>query len=81
MKKSRVRVSDHAVIRYLERALNVDVEGLRRRIGARADIAFEAGAGAVVIDGVRYIVADATLVTVQLVSKRGRARFRRRRRS
>ena len=33
IKKPRVQVTDHAVIRYLERALGMDVETIRREIG------------------------------------------------
>lgn len=74
MKKSLIRVSDHAVIRYLERGLFIDVEGLRRRIGRRADRAAEAGASAIVIDGLRYRIVDGCLVTVEPTGQRGRRR-------
>lgn len=45
-------VSDHAVLRYLERRQGVDVEAIRAAIAAKAD--FEAGRGArvVTVDGV-----------------------------
>ena len=64
MKKSRVLVTDHSVIRYLEHGLGVNVEGLRRRIGRRADKALDAGAEAVIIDGLRYVIRDGHLVAV-----------------
>lgn len=76
MKKSRVRVSDHAVLRYLERGLCVDIEGLRRRIGRRADRADAAGASAIVIDGLRYRVVEGCLVTVEPANVRRRRRRR-----
>lgn len=76
MKKSRVRVSDHAVLRYLERGLGIDVEGLRRRIGRRADKADAAGASAVLINGLRYSIRDGVLVTV---TEQNRARPTRKR--
>lgn len=37
MKKPIVHITDHALVRYLERVLLVDVEGLRRRIGREID--------------------------------------------
>ena len=36
MKRSRLRVSDHAVLRYLERVGGFDIERLRREIARRA---------------------------------------------
>lgn len=37
MKKPVVHITDHALVRYLERVLLVDVESLRRRIGREID--------------------------------------------
>jgi hypothetical protein len=37
MKKPRHRVSDHAVLRYMQRVQGFDVEALRRRIGRIVD--------------------------------------------
>lgn len=77
MKKSVVKVTDHAVVRYMERALGVNVEGLRRRIGRRADKAFKAGASSVTIDGLRYTVRNGALVTVSPACKSKRRRIKR----
>lgn len=74
MKKSLVRVSDHAVVRYLERGLCIDIEGLRRRIGRQADKAAAAGASAIIIGGLRYRVVDGCLITVEPTGTRGRRR-------
>lgn len=56
MSKPRVRVSDHAVLRYLERVGGFDIEALRRDIRDRVHRAAEAGASGVVIDGFRFCV-------------------------
>lgn len=58
MKRPRVRVSDHAVLRYLERAGGFDVEGLRRAIGRRVEAAVAAGACGIVVGGVSFRVKD-----------------------
>jgi hypothetical protein len=56
MSKPRVRVSDHAVLRYLERVGGFDIEALRRDIRDRVYKAAASGASAVVIDGFRYCI-------------------------
>lgn len=58
MKHSRVRVSDHAVLRYLERVGGFDVERLRKEIGHRIDAAAMAGASGVVIDGWQFRIKE-----------------------
>lgn len=47
----RVIVSDHAILRYLERCGGFDIQRLRREIADRTQAGADAGAGAVVIDG------------------------------
>jgi len=69
MKKSRVAVSDHALIRYLERVYKLDVELVRRELGRKIDRTFREGACAVTIDGYTYRVADGTVTTVLLASR------------
>lgn len=51
-----VRVSDHAVLRYLERVGGFDIEGLRASISRRVTPAVSLGATGVVIDGFSYRV-------------------------
>lgn len=56
MKKPRHKITDHAVLRYLERAHGLDVEAVRRELGARIDAAtdgFEGMCG-VNIDGISF---------------------------
>ncbi len=49
-------VSDHAVLRYLERVGGFEIEALRQSIERRAAKALLPGASAVVIDGHRFVV-------------------------
>ena len=55
-------VSDHAVLRYLERIVGLDIEGLRADIGQACQRS--AGAPCVRIGQARYIVRGSTVVTV-----------------
>ena len=65
MKKSRIQVTDHAVVRYLERVHGVDIEGLRRRIGRIADLAAEETVPCRVLsDGMAYQISGGRVVTV-----------------
>lgn len=66
MKKSRLPVTDHAIIRYLERVEGVDIEGLRREIGRRVERGIELGASGVVLDGVCYKLRDGEVCTIWL---------------
>lgn len=69
MKKPIVVVSDHALVRYIERVLEIDVETLRRRIGRQVDRVVIEGAIAVTIDGFTYRLADGTVTTVLEASR------------
>lgn len=64
MKKSRHPVTDHAVVRYLERVQGVDIEGLRREIGRVVDQGLEAGACGVISGGFVYRIEGGCVVTV-----------------
>lgn len=70
MKKSRVSVSDHAVLRYLERVRGVDIEALRRQIGQRVDHAAAHGACGIIIDGFGYKIEGGTVTTVLRAHRR-----------
>lgn len=72
MKKHRVIVSDHAVLRYLERVGGFDVEGLRRDIQRRmVQNVTGLGAQSVVVEGHRFVVkrTDDALVVVTVLDK------------
>ncbi|MBN9243400.1 MAG: hypothetical protein J0I98_11455 [Mesorhizobium sp.] len=59
---SDIRVNDHAVLRYLERVVGLDVEALRATIGA--DCRRAQGAPSVNVGIARYIVRGDRVVTV-----------------
>ena len=65
MKKPLHPVTDHAVIRYLERVDGVDVDAIRARIGQTVDKAVELGASSAVSGGFRYVIGEnGAVVTV-----------------
>lgn len=56
-----VRVTDHAVLRYLERVLEVDVEGLRAAIAEACER--HQGAPAVKVAGAHFILDKGVVFT------------------
>ncbi len=83
MKKPIAHVTDHALLRYLERAKGIDIDAIRDELGHVVDKAIEMGAGAAVVDGVKYILRERSVITVALAQEpplRGRAMRRRDRR-
>ena len=74
-----MRVSDHALVRFLDNAGGIDVELLRARLEASLEragaVADRIGVGDYVIhaDGLNYHVRDGTVVTV-MVPPRGKRR-------
>lgn len=82
MKKPLAHVTDHAVLRYLQRVKGIDIDAVRDELGRVVDKAIEMGAGAAVVDGVKYVLNDRTIVTcstIKQVPLRGRAMRRRKR--
>jgi hypothetical protein len=75
-----IRVSDHALVRFLERSGAAEVEPLKLAIAASLDRARRAAAElgrdsfVVIADGLRYVVQDGVLVTV--LDERARVRPR-----
>lgn len=59
-----VRVSDHAIIRYLERVEGLDMDIIRAEILAIAGPAAAAGAKVLRRDGYTYIIERGAIVTV-----------------
>lgn len=53
---ARTIVSDHAVLRYLERVGGFDIAALRAEIADRVDPAAQIGASGIVIDGFTFII-------------------------
>lgn len=64
MTARRPHVSDHAMLRYLERVVGIDVESHRRVVEARVGLGVDLGAAAVVSEGFRYILQDVRVTTV-----------------
>ena len=68
MSKLRVDVSDHAVLRYLQRVGGFDIEALRASIAKRISGHVISTPMTVVLDGYRLLIRDgakrAVLVTV-----------------
>lgn len=62
--KTDIRVTDHAVLRYLERAHGLDIEAVRDHLAGRAMTGVQLGASAVIIEGVKLILKDSVLITV-----------------
>ncbi len=73
MKCLPVRVSDHAVLRYLERVGGFEIETLRAQLRDRiAPLAME-GVESVQLDGFRYLMQqDVTGLVVVTILDRGR---------
>lgn len=57
-------ITDHAVLRYLERVVGIDVEAHRRAMEMKTEDAVVRGACALVSDGFRYKISDDRVVTV-----------------
>jgi hypothetical protein len=81
----RVHLSDHAVLRYLERILEVDVEGIKAKLAGEIAAAAVAGARKYTIGGATFVFdrqpsGDLCVVTV-LTEKMRRGNRSSRRRS
>lgn len=64
MKKPALHVTDHAIVRYLERVGGFNIEGLRNDIARRCDVAHQLGATSAIIDGHAFLIVDAKVITV-----------------
>lgn len=51
-----IHVTDHAILRYLERAHGLDVELIRRHIAGRCATAAQLGAIGVTVEGVKFVL-------------------------
>lgn len=69
MKKPLHPVTDHAVIRYLERVKGMDIEEIRRSIGKTVDDGIKKGAIGVVVDGICYKIVEGAVRTVWIKNK------------
>lgn len=65
----KVRVTDHAVLRFLERAGGFDIEKLRRAIEKKIYRSAPEGATGIKVDGVNFVIVsdgDMRVVTTVL---------------
>lgn len=59
------RISSHALLRYVERILEIDIELIKNHILSPANrAAIEAGATKITVDGIVLVIQDKTIVTV-----------------
>lgn len=64
-KRKRIRVSDHALMRYIERKLGLSLDPFRREIETIVATAYAVGARSIKKDGLEYCLSpDGTVVTV-----------------
>ena len=80
MKKPITTVTDHAVLRYLERVLEIDIETIRREIGHKVDRGVQEGACGVIVDGFRFRLVDGAVTTVVFANRPERGKGTRRKR-
>ncbi|MCC0054315.1 MAG: hypothetical protein H6884_09675 [Rhodobiaceae bacterium] len=59
-----IPVSDHALVRYLERVKKADFKELRAYLGEIGGIAVDHGACSIIADGARLMIRDGHVVTV-----------------
>lgn len=59
-----VRVSDHAILRYLERAMGLNIQVVREHIIEVCDAAAAIGAVCVRTEGLRFEIANNAVTTV-----------------
>lgn len=64
LSKEPVRVSDHAVLRYMERQMGLNVELVRAHIFGLCATPAAFGAASIRAEGVRFIIDDMMVVTV-----------------
>lgn len=83
---SEVRVTDHAVLRYLERVDGVDVEAVRQRIAEQCTRGGEADAWSVRCGAARFVIVRNVVVSTlhrtmplnwRIYVRRGRRRGKR----
>ena len=59
-----INVTDHAVLRYLQRRHRIDIEELRRHMAGLVASGVEAGASGVIVEGVKLVLQGTVVVTV-----------------
>jgi len=71
VKNRETQITDHALLRYLERMLGFDIEALKRELLTdEVRRAIKAGARRVHIKGVTFVVSENRIVTIYETKKR-----------
>jgi hypothetical protein len=63
-------ISDHAILRFLERAYGLDVEAVRAEMMVEVKAAVDFGASVVICHGVRIVIRDGVQVVTALPKRR-----------
>ncbi|MBK1868275.1 hypothetical protein [Taklimakanibacter albus] len=63
---ARLPVTDHAVLRYLERICGVDVAEVRRRIFTAAEPALDKAANGITAEGINYRIRRGRVITLHV---------------
>lgn len=67
-KRYPAHVTDHAVVRYMERVLEIDVDAIRTMLldqhDAKLRTACEAGASSITIEGIKYFMDKGKVCSV-----------------
>jgi hypothetical protein len=58
-----LRVTDHAVLRYLERAHGLDIEAVRQHIASRCTTGAELNALSVIVEKVKFVLHEGAVIT------------------
>lgn len=64
MNKQQLPVTDHAVLRYLQRVAEIDIEAVRQRIYNDCHDALAAGATGITANGISYGFRNGRVITV-----------------
>lgn len=68
MKRPRIHVTDHAVLRYCELVMGIDVQVVRAEVTKTVAVAEEhQSCTAVTSNGLRYVLANDALVTIRTI--------------
>lgn len=68
MSHRRAHVTDHALLRYLERVEGIDVEAARKVVERIVQTGIDEGASGVLSNGMRYCLKVGAVVTVKPIS-------------
>ncbi len=68
-------VTDHAVLRWLERFAHVDIEAVREQIFRETHHALNSGASKITVNGTEYRIRDGHVVTI-IAKHRPRSRLK-----